>query len=207
MKQQMEGDLAEATELLEEQLQKNKDQELLIESMGQQLKENQEFKAALIEQEMKQKMIEIEGLTSNNPDFKSNDLKISTDNSKSELSESLYNQSRFTKHARFESNKDNMPADLSNMSYHSRQKTAAFATGLILSQKFEDDKGLDESERSNSMEIRIGPPVDPEDQIPNDDNSQFQEEPTNTSQMNNQFGNGFQFGNEERETSIIMDNS
>ena len=61
------------------------DQEQLIEKMGAQLKENEDFKAALAEQEMKRKMREITGMAESMRDDQSQSRSSFTDD-----------QSRFT---------------------------------------------------------------------------------------------------------------
>ena len=57
-KQDMEAELEEAHSLLQQQVDKIQEYESLIESMGAQLKENEEFRAALAEREMKLKIAE-----------------------------------------------------------------------------------------------------------------------------------------------------
>ena len=61
---QMEEDLEEAQGLLDQQAVKIMEQEQLIEKMGGQLRENEEFKNALAEQEIKDRMKENLGVTS-----------------------------------------------------------------------------------------------------------------------------------------------
>ena len=64
VKNQMQEDLDEGYALLEEREMKLIQQEKLIENMGQQLQENEEFKAALAQQEIKQKMRDDFGVSS-----------------------------------------------------------------------------------------------------------------------------------------------
>ena len=59
---QMEEDLEEANGLLDEQTVKIGEQERLIENMAGQLRENEEFRAALAEQEVKAKIKENMGV-------------------------------------------------------------------------------------------------------------------------------------------------
>ena len=94
VKNQMQEDLDEGYALLEEREMKLIQQEKLIENMGQQLQENEEFKAALAQQEIKQKMRDDFGVSSQMDDrSRSNSRSSMTDRSHFTALQSTKNKS------------------------------------------------------------------------------------------------------------------